>query len=116
MTALSGVALMVVKPWSSDIDFGDGEIVDFVEDYVEDLWAMAARALSVMVMMLWYGFSYDFVTQGVTNEDNLRMLTLWAVSITFMGSALRLRLRSCSLRSSWLQVRASSSRRCSARG
>ena len=52
LTASAGLVLVVIRPWANEIQWGDGKVVDWFEDLCEDLWAMVARGLSVMVMAL----------------------------------------------------------------
>ena len=89
LTVFSGLVLVVIRPWAKEIEWGDGTCVDWFEDLVEDLWAMVARGLSVMVMALWYDTAYGFVTYGDNGAHDGRkekLLFLWAVAITEAGA------------------------------
>ena len=63
-------------------------MVDFLEDLLEDLWAMIARVLSVITMVLWYDTASRFVTFGGDDFDGRKekLIVFWALSITYVGS------------------------------
>ena len=53
-SAFAVAAVLVLQPMSRELQFGDGPIVDWFEDLVEDVAAMGVRAFSVSIMVLWY--------------------------------------------------------------
>lgn len=64
---------------------------------LESVWRLSARALSVVVMMLWNRALGAILVEGVAQEDQqgpmyLRMLLFWAVALTTAGSLVSLRV------------------------
>ena len=53
MILLSALVILIVQPLSQEIEFGEGKIVNWIEDYLEDTFAMLIRGFTVVVMVLW---------------------------------------------------------------
>ena len=91
ISVLAGLVLLVVKPLTQQVECGDSDFINWLEDCVEDFWQMLARGLSVTVMVLWYDTSVRFLTYGesqYTDHRKTKLHVLWAVSITYCGSVL----------------------------
>ena len=44
LTLLSALVVFILQPLSQEIEFGDGKIVDWIEDFLEDTFDMTVRA------------------------------------------------------------------------
>ena len=91
-TLIGGLVLLLVKPWAAEVECGSGVAVDFAEDLLEDYFAMLVRALSVVVMVLWYDAAHDLVlwnseaTESGKTTVTKKLLVFWAFAITYVGS------------------------------
>jgi hypothetical protein len=87
VTLVIGVVVFFLKPLSEQIECGNGDCVNSVEDFVEDTFKMIVRGLEVSGMVLWYYTSYNFIhTSGLNSEVANRSNILWSLTITFFGA------------------------------
>ena len=90
ITLLSGAVVIILQPLTKEIEFGDGKIVNCIEDYLEDFFAMLVRGFTVIVVVLWnyaignwIGLGLGDVPAGTHQLYNL----LWAFTATMGGEA-----------------------------
>lgn len=91
ITVLAGFILLIVKPFTQEVECGDSAFINWLEDCVEDFWQMLARGLSVTVMVLWYDTTVRFITYGdsqYVDHRKTKLYVLWAFTITYCGSML----------------------------
>jgi hypothetical protein len=87
MTVVSALIILIVKPASDVIEWGDGKCINFIEDFVEDTLQMVIRGFEVVAMVLWYYAAYNFTHLGVHNDiDRQHMDLFWAMTLTFLGA------------------------------
>lgn len=93
--AVSGVLVIGLQPYTQQIECGDGPLVNFLEDWLEDLWALVSRGASATSMMLWYETASQFWrtgTDGASTFAQLNLLVCFTLVSVFIGSKLSVSL------------------------
>ena len=96
LTLLSALLLLFIMPFTRKIELGDGALVDWLEELLEDTWSMVARGLSVIVMVQWYDACVHIPNpKGATVDPacvhhavGYRLDVLWAFTSTYLGTLL----------------------------
>jgi hypothetical protein len=70
MTAVSAGVIIVIKPYTVEVECGDGAVIDWLEDLLEDIWAMVMRGATVTIMVLWNATIHDWVTLGIPDDGS----------------------------------------------
>jgi len=87
ITMFSAIVILILQPLSQEIEFGDGKIVNWIEDYLEDTFSMLVRGFTVVVIVLWNYTIGAWVHLGVTSETaggaTQTLDVLWAFTCTF---------------------------------
>jgi len=92
MTFLSATVILVVRPASKEIECGDSDWVNWLEDLVEDILQMVIRAFEVAAMVLWYYTCYNFTHLDLSTSVEggfvvRRHIDLyWAFTMTLTGA------------------------------
>ena len=89
----AAVFLSVVKPYVKEIEWGSGKVIDWLEDYVEDVLAMLVRGFTVVTMSLWVTTADEFVFFAVPEGRATTTVTLlYAGTASFAGALLSSKL------------------------
>jgi len=90
VTMFSAFTIIVVQPLSKEIEFGSGKVVDWIEDYLEDTFAMLVRGFTVVVVVIWNYTIGGWVHKGVLADTSpgaaQSLQILWACTATFGGA------------------------------
>ena len=95
ITMLCALLVIGLQPYTQEIECGEGRCVDFMEDWLEDFWALVSRGASATTMSLWYMTSSEFATAGTENATafaQLNLLVCFALVCFFVGSMLSVAL------------------------
>ena len=87
--------IILLQPYSQDIDCGDGECVNWFEDWLEDIWQLVIRGASATSMVLWYHTAAHYAsagTDGASNFAKTNLLACFTLVTFFFGSLLSLKL------------------------
>ena len=96
LTALASVMVTHLQLFTKNIELGDGYWVDTLEDWLESVWQLLAKAVATSVMVVWTDALYQMVLSGTTPEqDGVRMhlFLFWAVASTLTGSLIAVKLQ-----------------------
>ena len=66
-------------------------MIDYIEDWIESIWQLFAKAAATSVMVVWNETLGRIVLTGPRPTDTLvrsHLYWLWAISITLVGSLL----------------------------
>lgn len=88
MSVLCCMVVVVLKPFAEEIECGDSQLVNWLEDLLEDVWSMVCRAAAVTMFMLWEAVMREQAKSGTDGNASKRILFYYAISITFFGSLL----------------------------
>ena len=91
-TVAAALFITLLKPFVAEVEWGSGPLIDWVEDWVEDVLAMLSRGLTVVVMMLWYHAANDYLFLGVAAGSYGHISFISAGFLTFAGALLSVRL------------------------
>jgi hypothetical protein len=79
--------MIVLMPFSKNVECGDSKLVNWLEDLLEDIWAMVIRGCMVTVMFLWVYTSNFLVYEHITAPDALTHSSIfWAGFVMFFGA------------------------------
>ena len=95
MTVASTFLIIFLQPYSQDVDCGEGECVDWFEDWLEDIWQLVIRGASATSMVLWYHTAFQFATAGTDGASEFaktNLLACFTLVTFFVGSLLSHRL------------------------
>jgi hypothetical protein len=93
----SGMAVVIIalQPYTQQVECGDGEVIDWLEDWLEDLWQLVVRGASATSMVLWYHTAADLSRVGMENATPfakvVSLVCFTAVSY-FVGAILSVKL------------------------
>jgi hypothetical protein len=92
LTLAIGLVIVAIKPLTAEIEFGSGKCVDWLEDFLEDSWAMVLRGCSVVIMVVWYGTlsstTFLFLPTNPGFFLKLELQVLYTVAITYVATIL----------------------------
>lgn len=95
VTVASAFLIIFLQPYSQDVDCGEGECVDWFEDWLEDIWQLVIRGASATSMVLWYHTAFQFATAGTDGASEFaktNLLACFTLVTFFVGSLLSHRL------------------------
>ncbi|KAL1496626.1 hypothetical protein AB1Y20_014230 [Prymnesium parvum] len=88
VTIVSGLVIILIMPFTKEVECGDGDIVNFLEDALENIWSMVSRGCAVSVMVLWYytisTIAFLYVPPGHILAEEVQLL--YAISVTALGA------------------------------
>ena len=88
LTVLLGLIVVAIKPLSEKIECGSGKVIDWLEELVEDFWAVVLRAFSVTIMVVWTkvlnSAIFVIVPKASSESLMLEMQVLYAFTITYI--------------------------------
>ena len=95
ITVASALIIVFLQPFSQDVDCGEGECVDWLEDWLEDIWQLVIRGASATSMVLWYHTAAQFTTAGTAGASEFaktNLLSCFTLVTFFVGSLISHRL------------------------
>ena len=97
LTLLSSLAITQLQPFTKEIECGDGPWIDYAEDWLEALWQLVSKANATSVMVVWTSAFSSMVLTGLRPGYQPVAVThlhvFWAMSFTFVGSLVTVRLQ-----------------------
>ncbi|KAL1523649.1 hypothetical protein AB1Y20_018584 [Prymnesium parvum] len=91
LTAAAVLLVTCVRPLTEVVELGEGEIIDYVENWIKSMWQLISKAAATSVMVVWNATLRTVVLTGTQPEDRVvrsHLFWLWATSATFVGSLL----------------------------
>jgi hypothetical protein len=85
-TFVGTIFLFIIKPFVKQIECGNSDIVNWIEDLLEDVFAMIARSLTVIIMSLWYAAFAGWTYYGVDSHAMEKVSLLALLSLMSFGS------------------------------
>ena len=95
VTFISAIIVIGLQPLTQSVECGDGKVLDFIEDFLEDLWALVSRGASATSMVLWYHFASTLESVGMEETSGfakLKLLVVFTGLVFFVGAFISVKL------------------------
>ena len=95
VTFISAIIVIGLQPLTQSVECGDGKVLDFIEDFLEDLWALVSRGASATSMVLWYHFASTLESVGMEDTSGfakLKLLVVFTGLVFFVGAFISVKL------------------------
>ena len=64
-TVVSAVLIVVLQPFTKNIELGSGKLIDTIEDILETVWSLFSKAAATTVMVIWTYTLTDYELLGL---------------------------------------------------